>query len=137
MDIKKMYRFIAIFTALLCLTIIPFLILFFTGIVTPFICGFGVDKLDRIYIGTKNEIRVYVNGQQVDAINLAPIDAYTFTLNNSGNILLATPSNVYIMDTEGNILDKQQDRVGDTYHQMQYKKFFTSSNGDEYKLVCC
>ncbi len=45
MDTKKMYKFIAIFSALLCLTIIPFLILFFTGIVTPFIYGFGVDEL--------------------------------------------------------------------------------------------
>jgi len=131
----KTYLYLAIFANSIGFVVILCLILILTGITTPFISGFAVDASDRIYIGTQNEIRVYEDSMLINTINPQTSRAYVFTINEEGNILLSTPTIIYILDLDGNILDVQEDSGADMYNQLQYKRKFISHNGDEFALV--
>jgi len=87
MDNKWMYRHIAILTTILTIILFPYLLLFWTGVITPFINSFGVDKAGRIYVGDQNDIRVYEDGKLVDRIRLGMMgDAYGFTVNSDNHM---------------------------------------------------
>ena len=136
MDNKWMYRHIAILTTILTIILFPYLLLFWTGVITPFINSFGVDKAGRIYVGDQNDIRVYEDGKLVDRIRLGMMgDAYGFTVNSDDHILMATTSNIYIMDLAGNTLEKQENVGSEMLKKLEHQRRFVSESGDEYRLV--
>lgn len=133
---RKEYRYLAFFSALIASVVFLCLILIFTGIATPFVSSFAIDGDDRIYVGTQNEIRVYEKGLLVDTISPKTSRAYVFTINEDENIVLSTSTKIYTMDLVGNVLDTQEDPGAHMYNKIQYnKRKFFSHNGDEYKLI--
>lgn len=132
----KEYKYLALFVIPYFWIVMTCLMLIFTGVATPFISGFAVDRSDRLYVGTQNEIRVYDNGSLVNTISPKTSSSYAFTINKHERIVLAATTTVYMMDLEGNVLDTRDDPGGDMYNQIQYRKRkFSSHSGDEYKLV--
>lgn len=133
---RKMYRSLAFCAIPLFCVISLCLALIFTGKATPFITCFAVDSFDRIYIGTQNEIRVYTDDVLMNTINPQTSRAYIFTINKDDNILLSTSTKIYTMDLNGTVLNVGEDAGANMYNQIQYsKRNYTSSKGDEYKLV--
>ena len=132
---KVAMKHLAIFTIALSCIVLPCLALLITGIATPFISGFAVDNLERVYIGGTNEIFVFQDGNIVDTINPHTSRAYAFTINNDNNILLSTSTKIYIMDLDGNILSEDEDVAANIYNHIKYKSGkYTSSNGNVYEM---
>lgn len=99
------------------------------------ISSFAVDSLDRVYIGTSQQIEVYEGGILKYTINPQTSKSYVFTILDDDTILLSTATTVYSMDLSGNILDSWEDRATETYHRIsKNKNKFMLENGDEYKL---
>ena len=133
---KKEYKFLAFVCIPYFWVVMSCLMLIFSGVATPFISGFAVDKSNRLYVGTQNEIRVYADGLLVDTIDSKTSRTYVFTINEDEKIILSTSTDIYTMDLDGNVLDNQTDPGADMYNQITYRKReFLSHNGDEYKLV--
>lgn len=132
---KIALKYIAIISFSLASVILPCLILLITGIATPFISGFAVDNLERIYIGGTNEIMVFHNGKQVGTINPNTSRTYAFTINNDNHILLSTSTKLFVMDLDGNILSEDEDIAANVYNQIKYRSGkYISSNGNIYEM---
>lgn len=109
-------------------------LLIITGVATPFVSGFAVDRNDRIYIGIQNQICVYKDDLLVRTISPQTSRAYVFTIVDD-RILLSTSTTVYIIDLDGNIIETQADPGAHTYNHIQYsKRKFISHSNDTYKL---
>ncbi len=131
---KKVYLQLFCFSSIVFLLVAGCLICVVSGIVTLSIECFAVDSLDRLYVGTQNEIRIYEDGVLTHTIDPKTSSGYMFTIKDD-QIVLATPSRIYTMNLQGDILDAQEDKSSNMYNQIQYKKrVFTSSNGDEYQI---
>ena len=109
------------------------LLLLISGTVTLFLSGFAVDNNDRLYVGTNGAIQVYENGVLVNQLNPHTSRSYYFTINQDGNILLSLPTEVYLMDLSGNVLETWEDG-GKVYNQLKHRNTFTSGRGDVYKM---
>lgn len=111
------------------------MILFFTGTVTLFLSGFAVDSADRLYIGTANAIQVYEDGTLINQIDPQTDRSYVFTIDQDGDLLLSTSTEVYRMDLSGKVLEQREDRGAHVYNQIQARRStFLSSRGDVYKM---
>jgi hypothetical protein len=133
---RKEYKYFIISSVSISCIIVLCLALIIAGAATPFISSFAVDKSNRLYVGTQNEIRVYADSLLVDTISPKTSKSYAFTINKDQTITLAASTNVYTMDLKGNVLQSQTDPGANMYNQIQYRKRkFISHNGDEYRLV--
>lgn len=132
---KDALKYIAILAVSVSLIILPCVVLLITGIATPFLSGFAIDDMERIYIGGTQEIYVFQEGTQQAAIDPQTSRAYAFTITEDGNILLSTSTKVYIMDLEGNVQSEYEDVAANVYNQIKYRGHkYTSTSGDVYEM---
>ena len=111
-----------------------FMVLLLSGSITMSLSGFAVDKDDNVYIGTERAINVYRDGTLLREINPRTSRAYQFTINADNQILLATSTNVYLMDILGTVVEEPNISALDTYSSLSWKKSFVSASGDIYQL---
>lgn len=111
------------------------LIMIFLGLASPFINGFALDNEGKLYVGEGRMIRIYQTGIQIDALDMTT-DTYVFTINSANELVVAYPSTVYRMDLAGNVLEKRDDPVSETYQQIRKdSKSVTTVSGDEYRKI--
>jgi len=111
------------------------LLLLISGEVTLFYSGFAVDSEGILYIGTDTKIEKYNKNEYVGEI---PVKArnYAFTIQENDTIMLSTALTVYILDSDGNVIDKYEDAGTQVFNQLQYNKNnFITQSGVEYKLI--
>ena len=133
---SEISRWLPIFAISIFFVMLFCLVLLLTGKVSLSFSGFAVDCKERLYIGMRNEIRVYENGQIVRTISPQTSRAYRFTIQEDQTILLSTSTKVYTMDLEGNVLSCKEDPGADTYNQISYRRRkFVSQKGDVYRSV--
>ena len=111
------------------------LIMILLNVVSPFIAGFGVDSIGRLYVGENDSIKIYQDGQRVGVIALRSSN-YAFTVDSNDRILVAYPSSVYLMDISGNKQKIMEDDNAQIYSQFKSdRSTIISANGDRYKCV--
>ena len=132
---KDQLKNLAVFAIPHSIVMIFCLIMVFSGLASPFINSFAVDNAGLLYVGEGKMIRIYHNGVQVDALDMTT-DTYVFTINSSNELIVAYPSTVYRMDRAGNVLEKQDDPISETYQQIRNAgKTVTTVSGDEYRKI--
>lgn len=115
--------------------LIPCIILIATGTVTLSISNFAVDSNDRVYIGKEREILIYQNNRIVGSIEPPTSRSYAFTVTEDDTILLSTASNVYLLDLNGSVLNKEPEIGTTTFNELQRnRKEFLSVKGDFYQM---
>lgn len=132
---KKQLKKLAAFAIPHSIVMIFCLIMIFSGLASPFINGFSLDNEGKLYVGEGRIIRVYQDGIQVDALDMT-VDTYVFTINSANELIVAYPSTVYRMDLAGNVLEKRDDPIAETYQQIRNgSKTVITTSGDEYRKV--
>ena len=96
--------------------------------------NFAIDSYDRIYIGKRNAIEVYEDGELVKTINPFSSRTYAFTIQNNDTLLLSTSTVEYVLDLDGNIISSREDNGTNTYNKIKNNKEFITENGKSYKL---
>lgn len=110
------------------------LILIISGSVSVFYSGFAVDSSGIIYIGKDSKIEKYYNGKVIGVLNPKTSRGYAFTIQNDDTILLSTASYVYVLDLDGNQLDKWEDIDTKTFDKLQYMREYIAKDGHKYKM---
>ena len=132
---QRQLKALAMFAIPHSVIIIFCLIMIFTGLASPFINSFALDKDGRLYVGEGKTLRVFQDGAQVYRIAM-PTNTYAFEINSANELIVAYPSTVYRMDLEGNVLEKQDDPVSETLQKIEKSgKKVTTASGDEYRKV--
>lgn len=111
-------------------------ILVVTGLVQISFFGFGVDSSGKLYIGRDHRIEVYENGKIIHVIRKGTSRAYSFTIQEDDTILLASGSDVFVMDLNGTVfLDKRKDDTGEIGRKLDKVKYeFVSVDGNFYSV---
>ena len=125
-------RFILLIVSMLMLLITFFLEL--TGIIYTNWNGCGVDSAGQVYIGGKNKILVFQEGEQVNTIYLPNFRSYMFTLTND-QIVLSSGAMKYTFDLQGNELASEDDYGGRYYAQLTEMSRFTGGDGKRYSVT--
>lgn len=132
---KKHMKQLALFAIPHSLVMIFCLIMIFTGLASPFINGFAIDNEGKLYVGEGKTVHIFYQGLKVGKISMKS-DAYSFVINSANELIVATPSTVYRMNTTGNILEKWEDPVSEAYQKMRNSgTVVTTHNGDEYRKI--
>ena len=133
---NKIMKWLAIFAMPHAFVVISFLIMLFTGAVSPSISSFAVDSLDNLYVGANREIQIFRDGVMIDSISHKASLNYAFTITEDNTILFATPSRTYQMDLTGEILETKEDLSASTYARLERnKRTFISQSGDSYRMI--
>ena len=132
---NKQMKYLAAFVIPHACIINFFLLTIFLNLAAPFVSGYGVDSVGRIYVGENKTINIYHDGENVGSMELKSSN-YEFTVGLDDTIIVAYPSIVYRMDVSGNILEIVKDTNAHTYRQIQSNgREICTANGDRYKLV--
>ena len=94
----------------------------------------AADSFGRIYIGEKSEINVYDDGVKVNEIGqnkMVGVDYYTIK---DDYLYLWNNAYFYILDLDGNIIDKKESPLGHEILSPKEKRNFTSEDGNRYEL---
>ena len=105
-------------------------IMLFSGNVTFFLHGFGVDSNDRLYIGKERVIEVYDNAGSSKTI---PVDHlnYRFAVENGNEIVISSGNRIYRLDLDGNEISESETKDNDM--QPFNASMIKSDNGDIYR----
>ena len=125
---------ISIFVILLFPIMLFSFMLISSGKVSTSYNNFAIDSYDRIYIGKRNAIEVYEDGELVKTINPFSSRTYAFTIQNNDTLLLSTSTVEYVLDLDGNIISSREDNGTNTYNKIKNNKEFITENGKSYKL---
>lgn len=132
---EKRMMHLALFVLPHALVIIFCLLVIFLGFAYPFINSYALDAQENLYVGEGKTIYIFHQGSPAGKI-VMKTDAYVFTVNDADELIVATPSMVYRMDTAGNILEKWEDPVSEEYQKIRNSGVtIITSNGDEYQKV--
>lgn len=133
-DITKPLKLLIIYLliifpiAVLCMAMVS------SGTVSLTLCGFGVDSSGKLYIGKESKIEVYENRELLYSIEPMTSRGYEFTVQKDDTLLLSTASVVYTLDLHGNVLSQTEDVGTHTFNELQHKRTFVTSSGDNYVL---
>lgn len=132
---KAQLKALAMFAIPHAFVMIFCLIMILSGLASPFISSFAIDNEEKLYVGEGRMLRVFHNGVQVDILDMSN-DPYVFTINSNNELIVAYPSVVYRMDLAGNVLEKKEDPIAETYQIINKgRSVVTTDSGDEYRKV--
>ena len=98
--------------------------------------GFALDSEERLYVGKNTGIEVYENGNKIRTISPPSSRFYVFTISDD-KIVSSVGEMIYIMNLEGEIIEKRAESY-DTYREMdRNSKRFVSESGNEYISKSC
>lgn len=111
------------------------LIMIFLGVAAPFINGFALDDEGKLFVGEGKIIRIYQNELLVREIEMKS-SAYALEINSADELIVASPSTIYRMTLEGQIIEKQDDPHSETYQKIRNnRKTLTPASGDKYQMI--
>ena len=127
---KMLFIFVGVVVPLLLIIII----LVATNTVSLTYSGFAIDSENNLYLGkTGGKIDVYSGGKIVKSISLTS-KGYAFTIKKD-KLVVAALSNIYILDLEGNILEKKECLNDTEYNKLfKEKNIFIDSEGNKFIL---
>ena len=96
--------------------------------------GFAVDSIGQVYVGKKEKIEVYCNGNLVRTIHPGTNRGYAFTIQKDQTILLAAGGMVDVLDLEGKLLDSWEDEGTQQLNALLWNWEYSTENGDTYTL---
>ena len=107
-----------------------------TGNVTIFLHGYGVDSSENLYIGLEREIIILQGGNMIGSINtrVTPSKAYRFSVLPNDTIIISNSSQVYVMNSCGELIGEYEDVNSQNFSRMRCPKKITSRNGIQYSL---
>lgn len=128
---KMLFIFVGVVVPLLLIIII----LVATNTVSLTYSGFAIDSENNLYLGkTGGKIDVYSGGKIVKSISLMTSKGYAFTIKKD-KLVVAALSNIYILDLEGNILEKKECLNDTEYNKLfKEKNIFIDSEGNKFIL---
>ena len=132
MELRIFTRMAYSFPILATLTFIC-IILLCTETVSIFVECYSVDSSGCVYVGKYSKICVYEGESEIRAFGIKSDAGYHFTVTEQDTILLASGSDVYEMDLQGNVMGKHND-TGTYYELRGYDRCFDAPDGNQYSL---
>ena len=96
--------------------------------------GIAADSFGRVYIGMGSAIHVYDDGVKVNEIGhnkMAGVDFFTIK---NDSVYLWNNAYSYVLDLEGNIIEKKESPMGHDILTPKQKRNFTAEDGSCYEL---
>jgi hypothetical protein len=96
--------------------------------------GIAADSFGRVYIGTGSVIHVYDEGVKVNEIGhnkMAGVDFFTIK---DDSIYLWNNAYSYVMDLDGNVIEKKESTLGHDILSPKQKRNFVAEDGSHYEL---
>ena len=119
--IRTEMKYIAIFAIPHALVIYFCLITIFLNLASPFLSGFAVDSMGRVYVGENSSINIYQDCVRVGSIELEG-GHYEFTVDQNDYVVVANTSEVIILDSSGKVLERKLDPSMDAFYEIQSKR---------------
>ena len=98
--------------------------------------GFALDSEERLYVGKNTGIEVYENGNKIRTISPPSSRAYVFTVSDD-KIVSSVGNMIYVMNLEGEIIEKQTISYDTHLKLKRNSKRFVSESGNEYISSSC
>ena len=132
---ERELKYIAIWALPHAVVIIFCLIMIFTKVATPYISGFGVDSMGRVYVGENEGVGIYQNRTKIGVIEIQG-DNYLIDVDEDDYIRIVYPSRVDWMDLSGKVVQTMNDPTAQTYsHLSSAGNRYCTANGDTYEKI--
>lgn len=98
--------------------------------------GMAADSFGRVYIGMGSAIYVYDDGVKVGEMGHDLMKGIEYFTIKDDHIHLWNSAYSYVLDTDGNVIEKENSPMGHKILSPKQKRNFTAEDGSHYELKC-
>lgn len=96
--------------------------------------GFGVDNAGNLYVGRKNQIEVYADKEQVDAIQSPAGRGWNMGISDDDHILVTGGGMVFTMQLDGTVIKEEKDINSKVSLTLDKQRVIIGNDGNQYRL---